>query len=441
MSMDWTARELVEALRAKPKPQAYDTQATVMRVDGDTLWCHFPGGVDETPVQRTIDAREGDTIQVRISGGNATATGNATAPPTDDKRANEAAQMAEDTAKTMAEVVETVQEAGASLVVMGDQIRSVVTELGEKNRTFSAGAGTAYVQLCTKSGDPICTKAGDPILAAVRIPSGTALDDYTVGDLWYDTDEDNAVYRWNGNYWEPVADQRISEISQKLDSITLRVVGADGAVSEIGLTDQGYINLLGTVLAQRIAADELMARNLTATGTFQVNNGVYYLTQTANGLSFGSLLEDDDPTVASTEIRANASSGITLKTESTNILLNSSGGGGITLSTDNLGAVSINGGLMVYRGGAAFANGGPLVGIRTKTVTGTTSTSGNVSLGLTDDYGVLCVRRILQHKLGSVVLPSLRNDQRGGGGHIHQRDAGGRLLRTEHRRAELKRRN
>lgn len=384
MSMDWTARELVEALERKPKPEAYDTQATVARVDGDTLWVHIPGGVDETPVQRTIDAKEGDTIQVRISGGSATATGNATAPPTDDKRANEAVQMAQD-------MVETVQQAGASLVVMGDQIRSVVTELGEKNRTYSAGAGTAYAQLCTKSGDPICTKAGDPIMAAVRIPSGTTLDDYTVGDLWYNTDEDNAVYRWNGTYWEPVADQRISEISQKLDSITLRVVGADGAVSEIGLTDQGYINLLGTVLAQRIAADELMARNLTATGTFQVDNGVYYLTQTTDGFEFGSYGSNASP---STSITANTSNGVAIETVQAGISLNAQAGG-ILLSSDNHSVVNING-VMVYSNGVVRRSGTNEYAVftQTKTVTGSTSTSGNINLNLSNsNYAVLCVRR------------------------------------------------
>lgn len=398
MSMDWTAREFVDALREKPKPQAYDTQATVTRVDGDTLWVHIPGGVDETPVRRTINASEGDTIQVRVSGGSATATGNASAPPTDDKRANEAAQIAEETAETMAQVVETVQEAGASLVVMGDQIRSVVTELDEKNRTYSAGAGTAYAQLCTKDGDPICTKAGDPILAAVRVPSGTSLDDYTVGDLWYDTDNDNAVYRWNGTYWEPVADQRISEISQKLDSITLRVVGADGVTSEIQLNDAGQINLLGTVLAQRIAVDELMARNLTATGTFQVDNGTYFLTQTTDGFEFGSYGGNASP---STSITANTTNGVNIETVQSNITLNATAGG-IALTSNNYSTVNANG-VLIYSNGVMRYGTGYAVFTQTKTVTGSTSTSGNINLGLSNNsYAVLSVRRT---DAGSICIP------------------------------------
>ena len=90
MSIDTTAQSLMEAMQGKPQPSAYDSQATVTRVDGDTLWVHIPGGVDETPIQRTIDASEGDIVQVRVSNGSAFAMGNASAPPTDDTRANEA---------------------------------------------------------------------------------------------------------------------------------------------------------------------------------------------------------------------------------------------------------------------------------------------------------------------------------------------------------------
>lgn len=65
-----------------------DAQAEVLRIDEDgTAWVHLPGGVDETPVRLTINAKVGDRVQVRLSGGRAWITGNQTAPPTDDKTA------------------------------------------------------------------------------------------------------------------------------------------------------------------------------------------------------------------------------------------------------------------------------------------------------------------------------------------------------------------
>ena len=95
MSIAETAKNLTAAMQPKTGPQPYDTQATVVRVEDDTLWVHIPGGVEETPVQRTINAAEGDVIQIRVGGGSAWVVGNASAPPTDDARANEAHGVAE----------------------------------------------------------------------------------------------------------------------------------------------------------------------------------------------------------------------------------------------------------------------------------------------------------------------------------------------------------
>ena len=81
-------KNIAEAVREKDKKTtAYDAQATVRRIEGNTAWVHIPGGVDETPVKLTINAQEGDTVQVRVSGGSAFITGNTSAPPTDDTKA------------------------------------------------------------------------------------------------------------------------------------------------------------------------------------------------------------------------------------------------------------------------------------------------------------------------------------------------------------------
>lgn len=79
----------------KAKPTAFDTTAVVTRVEGNTAWVHFDGGADETPVELTIATKPGDTVKVRVSGGNAWLQGNSTAPPTDDSRANESYALAE----------------------------------------------------------------------------------------------------------------------------------------------------------------------------------------------------------------------------------------------------------------------------------------------------------------------------------------------------------
>ena len=81
--------------RNDKKTKGYDTTATVTRVEGGTVYVHIPGGVDETPATKTINAKKGDTVQVRVGGGRAWLVGNASNPPTDDATADKALTQAD----------------------------------------------------------------------------------------------------------------------------------------------------------------------------------------------------------------------------------------------------------------------------------------------------------------------------------------------------------
>ena len=80
---------------SKPKTSPYDSTAVVKRVEDGVAWVQIAGGVDETPVRLTVNAKEGDNVQVRVSGGTAFLVGNGTAPPTDDTQAIVAKEMAD----------------------------------------------------------------------------------------------------------------------------------------------------------------------------------------------------------------------------------------------------------------------------------------------------------------------------------------------------------
>ena len=97
-NLDKTIRDFAKTMQnnGKPKTTPYDTPAEVVRTEGDIVWVRIPGGVDETPVKKTIDAKKGDTVQVRVSGGTAYLIGNASSPPTDDTTANIAHDIAVD---------------------------------------------------------------------------------------------------------------------------------------------------------------------------------------------------------------------------------------------------------------------------------------------------------------------------------------------------------
>ena len=51
---------LVQSMQGENKPEAYDTGATITRIENGVAWVHIPGGVDETPVKLTIAAEVGD---------------------------------------------------------------------------------------------------------------------------------------------------------------------------------------------------------------------------------------------------------------------------------------------------------------------------------------------------------------------------------------------
>ena len=109
------------------KIEPYDTQAVVKRIENGIAWVHIAGGVDETPVNLTINAKVGDNVQVRVGGGRAWLTGNKTAPPTDDTKANVAqgtANNARQIAESAVASAEIAADAAERANVSADQAKA-----------------------------------------------------------------------------------------------------------------------------------------------------------------------------------------------------------------------------------------------------------------------------------------------------------------------------
>lgn len=120
-------RDFTQSLTQPKGTSAYDTTAKVLRVENGTAWVHIPGGVDETPVKLTIDAKEGDVVQVRVSGGRAFLIGNATSPPTDDAAANAANKRAVNADKKAGVARQTAEEADGKAT----EAKEIAEEAGE----------------------------------------------------------------------------------------------------------------------------------------------------------------------------------------------------------------------------------------------------------------------------------------------------------------------
>lgn len=142
------SKDLVDIIKGSDDKgtKAYDTPATVTRVDGSTVWVHIPGGVDETPVKKTINAKQGDTVQVRVSGGSAWLNGNASAPPTDDTQANvavEYALVAGNAAESAVKSASIASEAAADAKATADSVHGIATQALADAATAKGAADNA----------------------------------------------------------------------------------------------------------------------------------------------------------------------------------------------------------------------------------------------------------------------------------------------------------
>lgn len=205
-SFNKTVKDFTKAIKDSygPKTSGYDTKAEVVRVSGNTAWVHIPGGIDETPVELTVDAKKGDTVQVRVSDGSAWMTGNLTAPPTDDT--------------AVKKFESKVNNQFVRIVKKADQASSDASfALKSAN-----GKNTVYY-------------------SDTRPTGGT----YVKGDTWFDTDNDYKMSEWNGTTWMPfqLGEDAIADLSitnAKIADATIEA--AKISTVDVGSLTGGYIN-------------------------------------------------------------------------------------------------------------------------------------------------------------------------------------------------------
>ena len=143
----------------------YDTTATVVRVEGSTAWVHIPGGVDETPVAMSVNVQAGDTVRVRVSGGQAWVTGNDTAPPTDDAVAKVAKIQAEEANETAVFAIKQAEDASgvANNYLSSDNTGMMVADMAGGSPESPSEATTKNVFI---DNDSVDIRDGQTVLAS-----------------------------------------------------------------------------------------------------------------------------------------------------------------------------------------------------------------------------------------------------------------------------------
>ena len=147
-------RNLQEAMQSRSRPAPYDATAVVTRVDGTTAWVRLAGSNTETPIKRTIDAKAGDVVQVRVSGGSAWINGNQSAPPTDDTTAIEVKQKTEAVERTVETTVQTLEKVADVANDAKDTARAGKAIAEATDQYFWSDANGAHVALTPKGTDP-----------------------------------------------------------------------------------------------------------------------------------------------------------------------------------------------------------------------------------------------------------------------------------------------
>lgn len=235
---------IVEAVKqaTSQKTAPYDSEADVIRIDGDTAWVHFAGGVEETPARLTINAKKGDKVQVRVSNDGAYIIGNATAPPTDDGEAIIARIKAITAQETADDAYIRSRDAGL--------LAGSAYDLASSAKASADGKNTIYRQASQPTG-------------------GT----YVAGDVWFDTAHDNRIYRYNGSAWAAVTlgDDALAAISA--NKITAGTI--DASVITVSNIDAGNITT-GTIDADILMATDLTAYDLSA---WSATIGGFYIGQ------------------------------------------------------------------------------------------------------------------------------------------------------------------
>ena len=219
-SIDKLAKDLYTIIDKKQaqKPSGYTTTATVSKIDDQTMWVRFPGNDFDTPVSNTVEAAPGDTVQVQVANGRALATGNASAPSTDNTRANQAydvgteagtiANIAIDEANRAREAADAAEteasranQAAQSAVADADQAKASAENASE----YAARAlgNLASVQSVTE------TLAWITAHGTMTLTSDVALDPSHV----YFVVDANGDYYVGGNYYSVVSEPSLDDIA------------------------------------------------------------------------------------------------------------------------------------------------------------------------------------------------------------------------------------
>lgn len=292
------AKSLKKSIKTEKGTKAYDTAATVTRIEGKTAWVHIPGGVDETPVKLTMNAKKGETVQVRVSGGKAWLTGNASAPPTDDTRAIQAQTIATDAsrnadiARNAADsAVASAASASASAVTAYNKAQEAATSA--TNAQTSANNAAEYASRALGNLSTVQSVAETLTWitqhGTMALTTDTALDPTHV----YFIRDNNGDYQVGSYKYSIVAEPNVDNISTyyelTIDESLNNYVG-----THLALTNEGLWLLPAASGTNKVLIATGAGSTYTTAGTYIIGSSGETLAKfSTNGLSVTTKKNND----------------------------------------------------------------------------------------------------------------------------------------------------
>ena len=119
--------------------------------------------------------------------------------------------------------------------------------------------------------------------APVNDPAGTLIS----GDVWYDSDDNNKVYRWSGSAWVATDDTRISQNAAAIQTEATARANADSALASQITTVQATANGASSTAQQALTAVSDLDGDLSAMWSVKLqlnNNGQYVMAGVGLGI-------------------------------------------------------------------------------------------------------------------------------------------------------------
>ena len=284
-------RDFVDAVRGSETSTECVVMGTVVRVDPDgTAWVQIGSNAEPTPCQRDMACHAGDEVTVRIADHKAVVTGNASAPATDDKKANvaynyagqanETATIADEKAVSAMRAAKTAEEYAEDAQESAGIARTSATAASNYATTALAGLGSVQNVADTLMW---ITQHGRMTLTADTEPDPTKLyfvvdadGQYTVGGVNYSTvtepDPDHMADYYEMSMRESVQNYLLTHLAVTDEG--LQVFGDNSRIT-VGTIDSFHVVIDATDEQGEIAFCQGMTRDA---GGNPVHNRVAWIT-------------------------------------------------------------------------------------------------------------------------------------------------------------------